>query len=171
MIMKNSKTILVVLAAVLIFIGVVKPDISHWIKPNPSPSNVVDVVDVPVAPTDQILKEKADLVVKALLSGDGHRKIDGSRLSGLYRDLAILIQLDGENEVVKNTDEVRQANAIAGVMVRLDIKGKYPDLAKAATEVVVAGIGDENTVLSKDLRKKAVDSFKALSWACYEGSK
>ena len=123
------------------------------------------------APSDPVLKEKADLVIKALFSGHGNRKVDAARLSGLYNDLAYLIELDGENEVVKNTDEIRQANAIAGVMARMDMKGKYPNLAKATTGVVVAGIGDENIVLSKELRQKAIDSFRALSWACYEGSK
>jgi hypothetical protein len=49
--------------------------------------------------------------------------------------------------------------------------GKYPDLAEACNSVVVAGIGDEDIVLDKETRKKAVDTFKALSWACYEGSK
>ena len=56
-------------------------------------------------------------------------------------------------------------------MARMDMKGKYPNLAIATTGVVVAGIGDENIVLSKELRQKAIDSFRALSWACYEGSK
>jgi hypothetical protein len=164
----NTKTILITLASALILIGLIKPDFSSWTNPESSPSNVLNVVD---APADPVLKEKADLVVKVFMSGQGNRKVDGVRLSGLYYDLATLIELDGKNEVVKNTDEIRQANALAGVMAHLDIKGKYPDLAQATNNVVVAGIGDENAVLSKELRAKAVDSFRALSWACYEGSK
>jgi hypothetical protein len=164
----NTKTILIALASLLILVGLIKPDFSNWVKPESSPSNVVNVVD---APADPVLKEKADLVVKVFLSGQGNRRTDGLRLSGLYHDLATLIELDGENEVVKNTDEIRQANAIAGVMARLDMKGKYPDLAQSTNNVVVAAIGDENAVLSKELRAKAADSFRALSWACREGSK
>jgi hypothetical protein len=164
----NTKSILICLAGLLILIGLIKPDFSNWVKPEVSPPNVVNVVDTP---SDPILKEKADLVVKTILSGQGNRKVDGARLAGLYSDLATLIELDDENQVVKNTDEIRQANAIAGVMARLDMKGKYPDLAQVTNDVVVAAIGDENTVLSKELRTKAADSFKALSWACYEGSK
>ena len=49
------------------------------------------------------------------------------------------MELDGEDLVIKNTDEIRQANSIAGVMLRLDIKGKYPDLAKEANRYIVTG--------------------------------
>jgi hypothetical protein len=56
-------------------------------------------------------------------------------------------------------------------MLRLDIKGKYPDLAKEAKEVVVAAIGDDQILLSKELRVKAVEGLNALAWACNMGSK
>ena len=98
-------------------------------------------------------------------------KSDAKRLRDLYLDLAKLVELDGENEVVKSTEEIRQANSLAGVMLRLDIKGKYPDLAKEAKEVVVAAIGDDQILLSKELRAKAVEGLNALAWACNLGSK
>ena len=73
--------------------------------------------------------------------------------------------------VIKNTEEIRQANSLAGTMLRLDIKGKYPNLAKEATEVIVASIGDDNINLSPELRTKAADGFNALAWAYNEASK
>ena len=79
--------------------------------------------------------------------------------------------MDGEQEVVKTTDEVRLANSLSGVMLRMDIKGKYQDLASACNSVIVAAIGNDSVLLDKDLRNKAVEGFKALSWACNEGSK
>jgi hypothetical protein len=35
----------------------------------------------------------------------------------------------------------------------------------------VAAIGNDSVLLDKDLREKAADGFKALAWACNEGSK
>jgi hypothetical protein len=93
------------------------------------------------------------------------------RLAYLYNDMATLVGLDGDSEVIKNTEEIRQANRLAGLMLRLDIKGKYEDLPEAAQALVLTAIGDDNVLLNKDLRDKAVEGFKALSWACLQGSK
>jgi hypothetical protein len=79
--------------------------------------------------------------------------------------------LDGEDAVIKTTDEVRQANSLSGVMLKLDMKGKYKDLASSCNSVIQAAIGDDSVLLDKDLRAKAADGFKALAWACNEGSK
>jgi hypothetical protein len=120
--------------------------------------------------TDDI-KKLCNEVIKSLQSGDSDRVTDSKRLRDLYLDIATLVEIDGENEVIKNTEEIRQANSLAGVMLKMNIKGKYEDLAKSTNAVVVAGIGDDNIVLSPDLRNKAVETFKALAWACNEGSK
>jgi hypothetical protein len=108
--------------------------------------------------------------VVALLKEAG-AKNDARRLRDLYIDLAKLVELDGEDEVVKSTEEIRQANSLTGVMLRLDIKGKYPNLAKEAKEVLVSSIGDDQILLSKELRAKAVEGLNALAWACNQGSK
>jgi hypothetical protein len=44
-------------------------------------------------------------------------------------------------------------------------------LAKETKDVIVAAIGDDQVLLSTELRAKAVDGFKALAWACNEGVK
>jgi hypothetical protein len=162
----NKKVILIV-AGLLILIGLLKPDLGQFI-PNNSPSVNPAVV---VEPTDVSMKEKADLVVSSLKNGSNDRKNDGKKLSSLYADLALLVSLDGEDQVIKSTEEIKQANLIAGSMLRMNMKDKYPDLAKNANAVIVSAIGDDNAVLSKDLRAKAVDAFSALSWACDQGSK
>jgi hypothetical protein len=162
----NQKNILLGLAALLIVVGLLKPEFSNILGPNKPVS--IDVLELP-EPTDQAVKKEADDVVSVLKEAGA--KADAKRLRDLYLDLAKLVELDGENEVVKSTEEIRQANSLAGVMLRLDIKGKYPDLAKETKEVVVASIGDDQILLSKELRAKAVEGLNALAWACNTGSK
>ena len=162
----SQKNILLGLAALLIIVGLLKPEFSNILGPN-KPATV-DVLELS-EPTDPAIKKEADDVVSVLKEAGA--KVDARRLRDLYMDLAKLVELDGENEVVKSTEEIRQANSLAGVMLRLDIKGKYPDLAKETKEVVVAAIGDDQILLSKELRVKAVEGLNALAWACNTGSK
>lgn len=163
----TQKNLLLALASLLIVVGLLKPDLSNIFKPGASVT--IDVLELP-APTDEAVKKEAEDVVALLKSTNGSKR-DFKKLRDLYIDLAKLVELDGEDEVVKSTEDIRQANSLAGVMLRLDIKGKYPDLAKEIKEVIVAAIGDDQIPLSKELRPKAVDGFNALAWAMNEGSK
>jgi hypothetical protein len=169
---KNSmnpklKSVLLLVALALLAIGIFKPNLDLLNRPA-SPSAVVQL-DVK-EPESVELRKKADIVIKAL-SVNSDRKKDGFRLAQLYNDMATLIALDGKDEVIKNTEEIRQANRLTGAMLKLDIKGKYEDLPEAAQDLVLTAIGDDNVLLNEDLREKAVQGFKALSWACLEGSK
>lgn len=162
----NNKFLLL-LAGILILVGVVKPNFNFPItKPN-----VVENIVVVTPPSDEKVKELCKPVVDALHNGPASKSKDGKRLSDLYFDLATLIELDGENEVVKTTEEIRQANSLSGLMLRLNIKGEYPGLTEAAYSFLVSQIGDDVVPLDSNLRSKAVDAFKALAWACNEGSK
>lgn len=163
--MSIDKKILLGLGGLLVLLGLLKPEFSDLVKPRPP---VLDVLELS-APTDETVKKEADDVVLALKQAGV--KSEAKKLRDLYIDLAKLVELDGEDEVIKSTEEIRQANSIAGIMLRLDIKGKYPTLAKEAKEVVVAAIGDDHILLSKELRVKAVEGLNALAWACNEGSK
>jgi hypothetical protein len=166
--MKNINTNIVVLivGAVLLCYGLLVPFIKS--NTNTNPINHTPSVLVPLDPS---LKDNCEKVVEILKSGSSDRTVDGVKLSGLFSDLARLIELDGDNEVIKNTDEIREANRIAGAFYNLDLKGKYTNLTQAATNVVVQHIGDDNVALDPELRKKAVEAFNGLAWACYEGSK
>lgn len=163
--MSMDKKILLGLGTLLILVGLVKPDFSNPFIPKTS---VVDVLELSV-PTDEAVKKEADDVVVVLK--EAGIKSEAKRLRDLYIDLAKLVELDGEDEVIKSTEEIRQANSLAGVMLRLDMKGKYPNLAKESKEVVVAAIGDDQVPLSKELRVKAAEGLNALAWAFNEGSK
>lgn len=164
----NNKALLVV-AGLLILLGVTKIDLGGL---NPLLNNrpvTVDVLEL-AAPSDESVKKEAQDVVD-LLKKSGGNKNDFKKLRDLSLDLGRLIQLDGEDKVITNTDEIRQSNSIAGVMLRLDVKGKYPTLAKEAKEVIIASIGDDNVSLTPELRVKAVEGFNALAWAYNEVSK
>jgi hypothetical protein len=135
--MKNN-TLLLVLGLALVGYGVLKPDLGSLITPSvPVINNVVDVEK----PLDPDLLSGCDDVIKSFRQ-TRDRKADALKLSSLYFDLANLISLDSDNEVIKNTLEVRESNKLAGILFNLDIKGKYPDLAQACNNLVVIGIGE-----------------------------
>lgn len=167
--MNKQTKLLLLIGGMLVLVGFFKPDLSRII-PNSNNPVVVDTVDID-PPSDGVLRDKAAAVAEILKDGPSSRKLDAKRLRDLYLDISTLISLDGEKEVVKNTEEIRQANSLAGAMLRLDLKGKYENLATKCNEVVVTGIGDDNINLTPELRSKAIDTFKALAWACNEGSK
>ncbi|NBT07555.1 MAG: hypothetical protein EBS98_02015 [Chitinophagia bacterium] len=162
----NSKTLLLLVAALLIAIGWFKPSMPMLDNSGYS-SSTVNVVK----PSNKELLDECDSVIRALRNGPSSRKVDGKRLASLYLDLATLISLDGEDCVIKNTEEIRQANRLAGIMLKLDMKDKYENLAKANTDLIKAAIGDDSVLLDDGLREKAVEGFNALAWASYEGSK
>lgn len=163
--MKNN-TLVLTIAGLLILVGIAGIDLTSILSPG-KPA-VVDVLEL-TPPTDEVLlKEATDVlnIVKSQLSKEEARK-----LRDLYLDMKQLVKLDGEDEVIKNTEEIRQANSIAGSMLRLDMKGKYPELAKECKEVMITAVGDDQIVLSSELRLKGMDGFDALAWAMNEGSK
>lgn len=166
----NSKNLTLLIAVGLILLGLFKPDFSNVInKPKP-PVVIVDELAVE-KPSDEGLLAKCDAVISALKNGPSDRVIDGKKLAYLYMDMAKLIELDGTDVVIKNTEEIRQANSLSGMMLKLDLQGKYPELKKAAQDLVVTAVGDDHVDLDADLRANAVTGFKALAWACNEGSK
>lgn len=165
----NYKTLLLIIGAILLGIGLLKPDFSNIIKPLPNNPNII-VDDLNLSkPSDELMPAVKN-VIKAL-SGNDDRKIDGKRLASLYNDISTLIALDGNDQVIKNTDEIRQVNKLAGLMLKLNIKDKYEDLSEAAQLLIIQAIGDDHVLLDSKLRSKAVEGFQALAWACNEGSK
>lgn len=165
----STKKILLLIGAALVLVGFLKPDLSS-ILPNSRPATV-DVMEL-TEPTDTVLKKEADEVVALLQKLNAKSDVAKFRkLRDLYLDLARLVELDGEDTVIKNTDDIRQANSISGVMLRLDMKDKYADLKKELNDVMVSGIGDDSLNVSSELRTKGVDSFLALAWAINEGVK
>ena len=166
--MTQNKVLLVV-GALLVVFGLLKPDLTTLFNVSSGTPNVSCVVD---APSDEGLLEKARAVIDIVKnSNDSTAKRDCAKLSSLYCDMAILLELDGEDLVIGDTSSIKEANSLAGKMLRLNIKDKYEGLAEAAKDVVSYSIGEDDVILDKELRTKAVQAFRALSWAFYEGSK
>lgn len=163
----QTKTVLLIGIALLSW-GLFGSQIKNIVNNNNVPV-VVDVLELS-APSDENVKKEAQEVVDLLRKSSGNKN-EYRKLRDLSLDLGQLIKLDGEDMVIKNTDEIRQANSLSGIMLRLDVKGKYANLAKEAKEVIVASIGDDNINLTPELRVKAVDGFNALAWAYNEASK
>lgn len=163
----NNKIVLII-AALLILLGLVKPN-TGWL-PSPSQPVAVDVLELN-EPKDADLKEAAEVVLSTLKKSSVSDQSDIKKLRNLYLDLARLVELDEENETVKTTEDIKQANALSGPMLRLDMKGKYPTLASETNSVMVVAIGDDNLLLSSELRERAVNGFNALAWACNESTK
>lgn len=162
--MKNNQLLLLI-AGILIVVGVTKLEFNNLLPNKPA---MIDVLELTEPSEESVLKEAKDVrdLVKKEVS-----KQDARKLRDLYIDLGQLVKLDGEDEVIKNTEEIRQANSIAGLMSKMDMKDKYANLAKECKEVVVAAIGDDQIILSPELRVKATEGFDALAWALNEGSK
>lgn len=159
---------LLVFGIILIIFGLFKPDLGLFSNNN-ADTVVSCVVD---APADQALLEKARSIIDIVKSvNDSTRKNDCLRLSSLYCDMATLIELNDEDQVIKDTATIREANILSGKMLRLNIKDKYENLAETSEELVKSAIGSNDVVLDDELRSKAVDAFRSLSWAFYEGSK
>jgi|694.fasta_scaffold17291_10 hypothetical protein len=163
----NAKTIILGIGLVLLGIGIFKPNLPQIVTPSPV-NVVVDNLKLikPGSEFDSVIPP----IIKAL-STNSDRKTDGKKLASLFNDMSTLVLLDGEDLVITNTDEIRQANKLAGPMLRMDIKGKYEDLPEALQSLMNSTIGDDNIPLTSELRTKAADAFKALAWACNEGSK
>jgi hypothetical protein len=167
-----SKKLWLILGGVLIIIGIFKPDLSNLRLPvNSNPACVVEnyVLD---APADSELLDKAKILSKILqASDDSTRKSDSLKLSALYSDIATLVEIDGTDKIISDTASIREVNSLTGKMLRLNIKDKYKGLAESAKDLLVSSIGEDDVVLDDETRTKAVDAFRALSWAFYQGSK
>ena len=165
-----NKNLLLILAAGLIFIGFVRPNIQIF-NPVENNNNVV-VNDVVIdSPSNENLKKLSTEVTRIFKDYGSDSKADALRLRDLYKDLATLIELDGNEKVLTTTEDIRQANKLSGAMLRLDIKNKYIDLASTTNAVIVEAIGLDDVALNTDLRKRAIEGFMALAWACNESTK
>lgn len=162
--LNKQNRILLVFSALLIGIGLIGPYVE--LMPNKQQCNSV-VLNL-TKPSDPQLLDSTVSVIDSLKSGNGS-KSDCLALASLYNDIATLIELD--NSIIKNTEEIREANRLSGGMLKLDIKNKYPGFSEAATNLVVKHIGDDNVVLSEELRQKSAEAFRALAWSCNEVTK
>ena len=165
----NNKTLLI-FALVLIGIGLVgKSNLLQTFNNNACVIQEQLSVD---PPEDQQAVNICKKIIESFRSvNDSSRKKDALSLSIMYYDLATLISLKSNDEIVTTTGCIKEANSLTGKMLNLNIKDKYPNLSENCEEVVTYYIGSDNINLDEALREKACRAFMALSWACQEGSK
>lgn len=163
--MYNKKVVLV-LGVALVCLGLFgsKFDLGSKTPVNNSVSVSVD------KPSDEALLTLAQDLVSCVKNSKVTRE-DGLKLANLAMDMSTLIGLDGSSEVIKSTEEIRQANRLSGMMLRMDMNKKYPELASKMNTIVIAYIGDDIVSLNAELRTKSCDVFKAIAWAFVEGTK
>lgn len=166
----NKDKVVLILAGALVLIGLLKPDFSNLIPSNRPVAIETETLQAPVSTDVKAIAEKVTKIFKESTAKD--KKVKGQRFKSLMIDLAKLIKLDGEREIVKSTKELRLANSIAGRMSDLDMKGEFTDLAKTCTEVLAASLGGtEDILLTPELREKGGDGFLAIAWAVEQGLK
>lgn len=160
--MQSNKILPLVIGGLLIAVGLLRPNFSSVSLPSP----------VSISTPSTELQVQCKKIVEILQdSSDADKTNDCKSLSSLYMDLSTLIALDGEDTIIKNTEEIREANRLSGKMLNLNLQDKYNNLGEACDAVVKEYIGDDNLVLSPELRQRSVDVFKALAWAFNQGAK
>lgn len=94
------------------------------------------------------------------------KPIMDDRLVEFYKDFADVIERD--SEIIKTTGHIREGNARAGQLMfqKTGMKGKVPGLAENVDTAIAEAIGKKNVPLDTEKRARAVEVFRALSWAC-----
>lgn len=153
------------IGALLVLVSLTKTDLTTLFTSN----NCINSTTIEAI--DNESQSLVQPIIDILKNGSNDRREDGKRLASLFSDMAILIKLDGQDQIVTNTEEIKEANILSGKMLKLNLKDKYPNLALECSNYVTKMIGDDNVALDSELREKAVQAFKGLAWACNEGSK
>lgn len=161
-----SNKVLLYLGLGLIVVGLVKPNFNLDLS---KPANTIVSIDVN-KPDDHALLTLAQNLLDSIRKNKVSKE-DCLRLANICFDISTLVSLDGSSEMIKNTEEIRQANRLSGLMLRMDMNKKYPGLAESMNLVMISYLGDDIVALNSDLRSKAVNVFQALAWAFIEGSK
>lgn len=162
----NKNFIVLALGLSLLFLGLSK---TNFIYRKPSTNTTIDSI-APPSPPDYLIAH-AEKIVESLVVNSDCKK-DAKVMQDFYLDIATLISLDGDKDVViKNTEEIKQANSLSALLINLDIKGKYPNYAENSRSLVVTAIGDDSVQLNDELRKKAVEAFQSIAWAWHKASK
>lgn len=163
----NNKLVLIIGLALIAFsYSDIDLNLLPWGNIEPSASYVVD------PPSDETLLVDCKNIVGILQQYNGSTsRQDCIKLSSLFYDMSVLLSLDNNDKVISSTEDILNANTLAGKMLGLNIKGKYPGLAEVSEQLLTNSIGKENVTLNEDLRQSAVEAFQGLSWAFYQGSK
>jgi hypothetical protein len=95
---------------------------------------------------------------------------DGAKLAGFYTALADVLERD-QGRVIQTTKELRELHRRAGLLCfqRTGIEGKYSGLSETIDKILADQIGLDNVNLDSAKQTAAINTFKALAWACAGG--
>lgn len=124
-------------------------------RPSPSPDRPSDALATAVAPVATLLRGQTE---------------DGQNLAAFYSAVADIVARD-QGKIVQTTAELREVHRRAGLLMfrKTGIEGKYPGLAEAIDKVLADRIGLDNLALDTAKQTAAIETFRALAWACRGG--
>ena len=142
-------------AVVLIVWGVLMHPGPQKPSPAPKPNRPSDALVADVGPVVAIMKSHPE---------------DGRNLAAFYSAVADVIARD-QGKVVQTTAQLRELNRRAGLLMfqKTGIEGKYPGLAEAIDKVLANSVGLDNVALDAAKQTAAIESLRALAWACQGG--
>lgn len=162
--------LVLIAAALTLGKGVKVDDLLKHIKPTAAQSVSVDV---PSAPSNSELRGLAERVRDILQKNNAGST--ALSLGQIWHEDANILRNDTKNWI-DNTSKVRSLNARSGALAHLESKGKFEGIRSAVDSVIGYGAGEKdgkkpNVKLDEAGKQRVADSFDALSWAAYEGSK
>jgi hypothetical protein len=118
---------------------------------------------------DEIVKPEntygLDKVVPPTLGGD---KETANKMSGMCYAIADILEQDTKIKYCINILDLRKS---AWAYCGKSVNDSHPDFAKVVQPVFEKELPDGSAELTPELRKKSVELFRALGWACYVGGK
>lgn len=156
-----SKTMRVILAAVLCFTALFGESVLEFIKNN------VEIVDnTPSVDVDEPSLTYKE-VVKDIVSIDIDKE-DAKQISDFFIELASVVNSDPG--FIQTTGNFREFNMTAGGLnfAGLELKNKYPELGEQIDLCIIASIGKEDQSLTDSKRKSLVDCLNAVAWAVHQ---
>jgi hypothetical protein len=120
----------------------------------------------PSGPTDAALRAAVEPVATILKANPK----DGEQLVPLYTAMADVVARDN-GQVLKTTAVVRELNlrSLKLATAESGIASRNPDLAKAIDKVITDRLGLPAVPFDAAKQETAIDTFRALSWACAGG--
>lgn len=132
-------------------------------EPAPAPEPTPEPVPEPIPEPGPVILEPSE-EMKSFVSKI--EQVEDEELVEFYLAFSDLVSRD--SEVIGSTGHIRTAHSRAGRLMfqQTGMKGKYPGLAVAIDEALMAALGKEDQKLTPELRRKAADIFTAIAWAC-----
>ena len=156
-----SKTVRLILAAVLCVSAIFGEQIIEFIKNN------IEIVDntpsVDVVEPSLTYKEVVKDIVAINIKSE-----DAKQISDFFSELADVV--DADPGFIRTTGNFREFNMTAHSLnfAGLELKDKYPNLGEEIDEVIISSVGSEDQTLTDAKRSGLVKCLDAVAWAVHQ---